>query len=134
MRVLFLAYRQQPAGCVLTQGRVREREREGEMEGENQSELFVAQSLCQVRFYVTPQRLQHARLPCPSPSPKDSSNTCPLSRCCYLSISSSATFLSFGTPSFPASGSFPVSQLFASGGQSVGASASASVLPVNIQG
>ena len=77
--------------------------------------------------------LQHFRLPCPSLSPAVCSNSCPLSCCCYPTISSSVAL--FSCPqSFPASGSFPVSQLFASGGQTIGASASASVLPVNIQG
>ena len=73
-------------------------------------------------------------LPCLSLSPRVFSNSCPFSQWCYLTISSSATFFSFYLQSFPASGYFPVSQLFASGGQSIGASASASVLPVNIQG
>ena len=61
-------------------------------------------------------------------------NWCPLSQCCYLTISSSATFFSFCLQSFPASGSFPMSGLFISGSQSIRASASASVLPMNIQG
>ena len=81
---------------------------------------------------LQPCGLEHARLPCPSLSPKVCSNSCPLSRWCYLPIQSSATFFSFGLQSFPASGSFPVSQFFASGGQSFGPSAS--VLAVNIQG
>ena len=76
--------------------------------------------------------LQHARLPCPSPSPRACSNSCPLSQWCHLTISSSFIPFSSCPQSFPASGSFPVSRLFASGGQSVGASAS--VPPVNIQG
>ena len=70
-------------------------------------------------------------LPCLSLSPRVFSNSCPFSQWCYLTISSSATFFSFYLQSFPASGYFPVSQLFASGGQSIGASASASLLPVN---
>ena len=77
--------------------------------------------------------LQHTRLPCPSLSPRVCSNSCPLSPWCYLTISSSAT-LFFCLLSFPGSGSFPVSRLFTSGGQSTRASASAPVLPVNIQG
>ena len=76
---------------------------------------------------------QHTRLPCPPLSPGVSLNSCPLSRWCYLTISSFATLFSFCLQSFPASGSFPVSWLFASGDQSTGASASASVLPMNIQ-
>ena len=78
-----------------------------------------------------PHGLQHDRLPCPSLSPGVCSNSCPLSWWCYLTISSSATLFSFCLQSFPASGSFTMSQLFTSGGQSIGASAS--VLPMNIQ-
>ena len=77
--------------------------------------------------------LQHSRLPCPSLSPGVCSSSCPLHRWCHTTISSSATPFSFCLLSFPASGSSPVSQLFTSGGQRIGASASASVLPVNIQ-
>ena len=83
---------------------------------------------------LQPNELQCARLPCPSPSPRVCSNSCPLSQWCYLTILSSADLFSSCTQCFPASGSFPMSQLFTSGGQSIGASASASVLPVNIQG
>ena len=78
--------------------------------------------------------LQHSRLPCPSLSPWVYSNSCPLSRWCYPTNSSSVIPFSFCLQSFPASGSFPMSQFFTTGGQSIGASASASVLPVNIQG
>ena len=78
-----------------------------------------------------PPGLQHTRLPCPSPSPGACSNSYPLSRWCHPTISSSLVPFSFCLQSFPESGSVPVSQFFASGGQSVGASAS--VLPVNIQ-
>ena len=77
--------------------------------------------------------LQHARLPCPSPTPGASSNSCPLSRWCHPTISSSVIPFSSCLQSFPASGSFPRSQFFASGGQSIGVSASTSVLPMNIQ-
>ena len=80
-----------------------------------------------------PHGLQHARLPCLSLLHGVCSDSCPLSWWCYLTISSSATFFSFCFQSFPASGSFPMSQLFTSGGQSIGTSASASVLPMNIQ-
>ena len=79
-----------------------------------------------------PHGLQHARLLCPSPSPGNYSNLCPCSRWCHPTISSSVTLFSH-LQSFPASGSFPLSQLFTSGSQSVGASASASILPMNIQ-
>ena len=81
-----------------------------------------------------PYGLQHARLPCPSLSPRAYSNPCPLSRWCHSTISSSVIPFSSCPQSFPSSGSFPVSLLFTSGGQSTGASASPSVLPVNIQG
>ena len=81
---------------------------------------------------LQPHRLQHARLPCPSPSPGVCSSSCPLSQWRYPTISSSvARFSSYLQP-FPASGSFPMSRPFASGGQSIGASVS--VLPMNIQG
>ena len=78
--------------------------------------------------------LQHASLPCPSPTPRACSNSCPSSWWCHPNISSSVVPFSPCLQSFPASGSFPVSHFFASGGQSIGASASASVLPMNIQG
>ena len=77
--------------------------------------------------------LQHARLPCASPTPRACSNSCPLSRWCLQTISSSAVLFSSCLQSFPASGSFPSSQFFTSGGKKIGASASASVLPMNIQ-
>ena len=81
-----------------------------------------------------PHGLQHARLSCPSLPPGVCANSCPLSQWCYVIISSFADLFSFCLQFFPASASFPVSQLFASGGQSIGASASASILPMNIQG
>ena len=77
--------------------------------------------------------LQHARLPCPSPTPRGYSNSCPSSRWCHPTISSSVVPFYSHLQSFPASGSFPVSQFFASGGQIIGVSASASVLSSNIQ-
>ena len=77
--------------------------------------------------------LQHASLVCSSPTPRAASNSCPLSRWCHPIISSSVVPFSSCLQSFPASGSFPRSPLFASGGQSIGVSASASVLPMNIQ-
>ena len=80
-----------------------------------------------------PHESQQARPPCPSPTPRVYSNSCPLSQWCHPAISSSVVpFSSFPQP-LPASGSFPMSQLFAWGGQSTGVSASASVLPVNTQ-
>ena len=79
------------------------------------------------------QGLQHSRLPCPSLSPRAFSDSCPLSWWRYLTISSSVTPFSSCLQSFPASGSFPMSQLFVSGGQSIGVLASASVFPMRIQ-
>ena len=82
---------------------------------------------------LQPHGLQHTRLPCPSPSPREGSNSCPSSRWCHPIISSSVVPVSSCLQSFPASGSFQMSQFFASVGQSIGVSASTSVLPVNIQ-
>ena len=83
---------------------------------------------------LSPHGLQHASLPCPSLYPRVRSNSCPSSRWYHLTISSSVAPFSTSLQSFPASGSFPVNQFFVSGGQSIGASASASVLSGNIQG
>ena len=80
-----------------------------------------------------PHGLQHARLPCPLPSPRACSNSCPLSQWCHPIISSSIIPFSFCLQSFPESGSFLMSQLLESSDQSIGASALASVLPMNIQ-
>ena len=80
-----------------------------------------------------PHGLWHTRLPCASPTPGVYSNSCPLSQWCHPSISSSVVPFSSHLQSFPASGSFQMSQLSASGGQSIGVSASASVLPMNTQ-
>ena len=77
--------------------------------------------------------LQHARPACPSPTPGVYPDSCPLSRWCHLTILSSIIPFFSCLQSFPTSGSFQMSQLFASGGQSIGASASASVFPINIQ-
>ena len=81
-----------------------------------------------------PHELQHARLPCPSPTPGAYSNSSPLCWWCHPTISSSVVPFSSHLQSFPASGSFLMSQLFSSGSQGIRASASASVLPMNIQG
>ena len=81
---------------------------------------------------LQPHELQHARPPCPSPTPGAYSNSCSLSQQCHPTTSSSVIPFSC-LQSFPASGSFPVHQFFTSGGQSIGVSASASVLPMNIQ-
>ena len=80
-----------------------------------------------------PNGLQYARIPCPSPTPGADSNSCPLSQWCHPTISFSVIPFSSCLQSFPASGSFPMSQFFTSGGQSTGASSSASVLPMNTQ-
>ena len=82
---------------------------------------------------LRPHGLQHARPPSPSLTLRAYSNSCPLSRWCHPTISSSVVPFSSCLQSFPVSGSFPMSQFFASGGQSIGVSASASVLPMNIQ-
>ena len=78
--------------------------------------------------------LQHARLSCPSLSPCICANSCPLSQLCHPTISSSVASFSSCPQSLPASGSFPGNWLFASGGESIRVSASASALPMNIQG
>ena len=80
-----------------------------------------------------PHELQHTRLPCPSASPKVCSNSCPLSQYAHSTVSSSVVPFSSHLQSYPRSGSFPMSQLFAWAGQSIGVSVSASVLPMNIQ-
>ena len=80
-----------------------------------------------------PHGLQHARPPCPSPTPGVHPNSCTLSQWCHPTISSSVIPFSSYPQSFSSSGSFPMSQLFASGGQSIGVSASTSVLPMNTQ-
>ena len=77
--------------------------------------------------------LQHTRLPCPSPTPRVYLNSCPLSQWCHPTISSSVIPSFSHLQSFPASGSFQMSQFFASGGQSIGVSVSTSVLPMHIQ-
>ena len=82
---------------------------------------------------LRPQGLQHTRLRCPSPTPRACSNSCLLSWWCHPTISSSIVPFSSCLQSFPASGSFQISQFFSSGGQSIGASASASVLSMNFQ-
>ena len=90
-------------------------------------------SLSVVSDSLQPHKLQHARPPCPSPTPGVHSNSCPSSRWCHPAISSSVVPFSSCPQSLPASESFPVSQLFAWGGQNIGVSALASVLPKNTQ-
>ena len=87
-------------------------------------------NLSVMAYFLQPHELQHARPPCPSPTPRACSNSCPLSQWCHPTISSCLPLLLY-LQSVPASRSFPMSQCFTSGGQSIGASAS--VLPMNIQ-
>ena len=103
----------------------------GSTEREEHLRLLFSSSV--VSSSLPPNGLQHARLPCLSPSPEAYSNSCSLSQWCHPIISSSVLPFSC-LLSFPAPGSFPMSQFFTSGGQSTGTSASASVLPMNIQG
>ena len=91
-------------------------------------------SVAQSYLTLQPHGLQHARPPCPSPTPRIYPNLCPLSRWCHPTISSSVIPFSSSLQSFPASGSFPMSLFFILGGQSIGVSASASVLLMNIPG
>ena len=100
--------------------------------GENQfSSVQFSHSVMSSSF--RPHGRQHTRPPCPSPTPRVYSNSCPLSRGCHPTISSSVVPFSSRLQSFPASESLQMSQLFASGGQSIGVSASTSVLPMNTQ-
>ena len=101
--------------------------------GRSRSVLSQFSSVAQSCPTLRPHGLQHVRLPCPSPTPGVYLNSCPLSQWCHPTISPSVTPFFSRLQSFPASGSFQMSQLFVSGGQSIGVSASASVLPVNIQ-
>ena len=91
-------------------------------------------SVTQSCLTLQPNEPQHARPPCPSPTPRVYPNPCPLSQWCHLTISSSAIPFFSHPQSFPGSGSFPVIQFFTSHGQSIGVSASASVLPKISQG
>ena len=90
-------------------------------------------SVAQSYLTLRPHEPQHARPPCPSPTPGVYSNSCPLSQWCHLTISSSVVPFSSCLQSFPISGSFQISQLFASGSQNTGVSASTSVPPMNTQ-
>ena len=96
-------------------------------------QLSVQFSHSVVSNSLQPHESQHARPPCPSPTPGVHSNSCALSRWYHPAISTSVVPFSSCPQSLPASGSFPMSQLFAWGGQSIGVSASASVLPMNTQ-
>ena len=98
------------------------------------SSISSVQFSCSVMSYsLQHHEPQHARPPCPSTTPGVQPNSCPLSWWCHPPVSSSVVPFSFCPQSFPASGSFQMSQLFTSGGQSIGVSASASVLSMNIQ-
>ena len=99
-----------------------------------QSHQSVQFSCSVVSDSLQPHGLQHIRLPCPSPTTRACSNSCPSSQWCHPTISSSVIPFSSWLQSFPARGFYPMSQLFASGGQSTGVSASATVLPMNIHG
>ena len=96
-----------------------------------QFQAYVAVHLLSCVWFLQPHGMQHARLPCPPLFPGVCSNSCPLSQWCHPTISSSVAPLSTCPQFFPTSGSFPVSRLFASGGQNIGASVSATVLPIN---
>ena len=117
-------------------------QRESGARGHHGSEHIVTSclSICIVQFShslmshsLPPHEPQHARPPCPSPTPGVHPNSCPLSQWYHPTISSSAIPFSFCPQSFPASGSFQMSQLFTSDGQSIGVSASTSVLTMNTQ-
>ena len=96
--------------------------------------IFIVQFSCSVMSdYFLPHGLQHTRLPCPSPTPRACSNSYPLSQWCHPTFSSTVIHFSCHFQTFPAPGSFQTSQFISSGGQSFGASASASVLPMKIQ-
>ena len=95
--------------------------------------LTVVQSPHHVWFFATP-RLQHTKPPCPSPSPRVCPSSCPLYQWYHPAISFYDAFVSFCAQPFPASRTFPMSQMFVSGDQNTGVSASSSVLPMNIQG
>ena len=97
------------------------------------SYIYIQFSRSVVSNSLWPHELQHAKPPCSSPTSEVHPNPCPLSQWCHPTVSSSVVPFSSRPQSFPASGSFQISQLFASGGQSIGASASTSVLPVNTQ-
>ena len=98
------------------------------------SKLSIQFSCSVMSYSLQPHEPQHSRPPCPSPTPRVHSDSRPSSKWCHPAISSSVIPFSSCLQSFPASGSFPTIQLFASGNQSIRASASASVLPINIQG
>ena len=103
------------------------------LKGKNVQFSSVHFSCSDMSDSLQPHESQHTRPPCPSPTPGVHPNPCPLNRWCQLTISSSVIPFSSCPQSFPASGSFPMNQLFTSGGQSTGVSASTSVFPMNTQ-
>ena len=110
------------------------------LQPEEKMQMLIQRSLSSVQFSrsvmsdsLRPHESQHTRPPCPSPTPGVHSGSCPSSWWCHPAISSSVVPYSSCPQSLPASGSFPMSQLFAWGGQSIGVSALASVLPMNTQ-
>ena len=111
---------------------IRKQELEGTDVDKEQKPIISVQFSCSVvSDSLRPHGLQHARPPCPSPTPGVHPNSSPLSWWCHPTISSSVVPFSSCPPSSPASGSFQMSQFFASGGQSIRVSASTSVLPMN---
>ena len=123
-----------------TNGKVQQQKLKASEEFEQHIEACRRKSKFSVQFShsvmsnsLRPEEVQHARPPCPSPTSGIYSNSCPLSWRCHPTISSSVVLFSSHLQSFPTSGTFPMSQFFASGGQITGVSASTSVLPMNIQ-
>ena len=126
---IFSNYQRVPEGFGLK--KLKANDYPGHLKGHSVQFSSVAQPC--LTDSLQPNGLQHARLPCPSPIPGVHSNSCPLSSRCHPTISSSLIPYSSCFQSFPASESFEMSQLFASGGQSTGVPASTSVLPMNTQ-
>ena len=130
-------WRQRHREQTLDMGSVGREEGEGGTSGESSMETYTLSSVQFSRSVVSgslrPCEPQHARPPCPSPTPGVHTNPCPWSRWCLPAISSSVVPFSSCHQSFPESGSSQMSQLFTWGGQSIGVSASASVLPMNTQ-
>ena len=127
LRVIFTTQRSNLVSCIAGRSFIIGATREApKLNSVQFSRSVVSNSL-------RPHESQHTRPPCLSPTPRVYPNTCPMSQWCHSAISSSVIPFSSCPQSLPASGSFPMSQLFAWGGQSVGVSASASVLPMNTQ-
>ena len=139
LSVLYLSGTKHLAKCPGKQGVLRHRGQDMESLKEHLVKLcgIIQDSIQFSRSVVSdslrPHGPQHTKPPCPSPAPRVYPNWCPLSLRCHPTVSSSVVPFSSCLQSFPASESFPMSQLFAAGGQSIGVSASTSVLPMNIQ-